>query len=79
VLSSLIVPVYNEQEGLAGSLTRPGPGMRGMDSDYQLIFVDDGSTGVTALDLANWSAAGRRVIVGGFRTIGFVGSCGSHG
>jgi len=40
---SVVVPVYNEQEGLAGLFARIYPALDALGLAYELIFVDDGS------------------------------------
>lgn len=43
-LYSLVIPVYNEAELLEDLCLRLTKVWQGMDGDYELIFVDDGST-----------------------------------
>lgn len=43
-LISLVVPVYNERESLAGLLTEIGEGVAGVGGRCEVLFVDDGST-----------------------------------
>jgi len=40
---SVVVPVYNEQEGLAALFARIYPALDALGQSYELIFVDDGS------------------------------------
>ena len=40
---SVVVPVYNEQEGLAALFARIYPALDALGLSYELIFVDDGS------------------------------------
>jgi glycosyltransferase involved in cell wall biosynthesis len=41
---SILVPVYNEEESLAQLHGEISEGCRGVVSDYEIVFVDDGST-----------------------------------
>jgi polyisoprenyl-phosphate glycosyltransferase len=50
-LLSIIVPVCNEQEGIDPFLARLEPVLDGIAKDYQIIFVDDGSTDHTVARL----------------------------
>ena len=61
MLLSIIIPVYNEEEGLPALMVRLRPLLRNMDCDCELIFVNDGSTDETGRILAGWSAGDRRV------------------
>lgn len=42
-LYSVVVPLYNEEEVIAESYSRLTRVLQGIDGDYQLIFVNDGS------------------------------------
>jgi len=53
MLLSIIIPVYNEAEGLPTLMARLLPVMRGVNCDYELIFVNDGSTDETGRILAD--------------------------
>ena len=44
MLLSIIIPVYNEAESLPTLMARLHPVARAIDWDYELIFVNDGST-----------------------------------
>src|SRR6266404_5031373 len=61
MLLSIIIPVYNEAEGLPSLMARLLPVMLGVDCDYELIFVHDGSTDETGRILADWVAVDGRV------------------
>jgi undecaprenyl-phosphate 4-deoxy-4-formamido-L-arabinose transferase len=41
---SVVIPVYNEEKGLDMLLTRLVPVMDGMQRDYEIVLVDDGSS-----------------------------------
>jgi len=40
---SVVIPVYNEEEGLAGLFARLYPALDGLGVSYEVIFVNDGS------------------------------------
>ena len=40
---SVVIPVYNEQEGLAALFARLYPALDALNRSYELLFVDDGS------------------------------------
>lgn len=61
MLLSIIMPVYNEEEGLPALMARLRRLLQDMDCDYELVFVNDGSTDKTGEILAVWSAGDRRV------------------
>jgi glycosyltransferase involved in cell wall biosynthesis len=63
MLLSIIIPVYNEAESLPALVARLRPIVRGMDCDYELIFVNDGSTDDTSCILGELSAVDHRVKV----------------
>ena len=48
MLVSIIIPVYNEAEGLPALIARLHPVLRALACDYELIFVNDGSTDETS-------------------------------
>ncbi len=43
MLLSVVVPVYDEQAALPHFVTRVRPILDGLDGDYEVVFVDDGS------------------------------------
>ena len=42
-LLSVVIPVYNEEAGLAHLFARLYPALDALDMDYEIIFVNDGS------------------------------------
>src|SRR5689334_4284451 len=44
MLVSIVIPVYNEAVGLAPLMARLRPAAQRMDAEYEVIFVNDGST-----------------------------------
>lgn len=63
MLLSIIIPLYNEAEGLPALMARLHPVAQRMDADYEVIFVNDGSTDGSGRVLAEMSAADRRLKV----------------
>jgi dolichol-phosphate mannosyltransferase len=63
MLLSIIIPVYNEAESLPALVARLQPIVRGLDCDYELIFVNDGSTDETGRMLRELSVMDQRVKV----------------
>ena len=66
MLLSIIIPVCNEAEILPALVARLRPVARGLDWDYELIFVNDGSTDKTGKILEGMVARDRRVKVMSF-------------
>ncbi|MCR4283531.1 MAG: glycosyltransferase family 2 protein [Bauldia sp.] len=63
---SVVVPVFNEEAGLDALVERLGTVFAGIDIDWNVLFVDDGSTDGTLDRLRSLNAEDRR-----FRTISF--------
>ena len=51
MLLSIVVPVYNEEENIANFYKAVTDVMSGLTYDYELIFVDDGSSDSSAMIL----------------------------
>jgi dolichol-phosphate mannosyltransferase len=66
MLLSVVVPVYNEQEALPALLDALRPSLEGLDCDYEIVFIDDGSGDTTRRLLAEAAASDPRVKVLGF-------------
>lgn len=58
---SVVVPVYNEAESVPPMIDAVQTSLSGFTDDWELVFVDDGSTDQTAEQVLAGSAADRRV------------------
>ena len=58
---SVVVPVYNERDNLAPLLQRTQPVLAAPQEDYEILFVDDGSTDDTAQRVQQLATADARV------------------
>jgi glycosyltransferase involved in cell wall biosynthesis len=63
MLLTIIIPVYNEMESLPALMARLRPVAREIDWDYELIFVNDGSTDETGKILQNMAVIDHRIKV----------------
>jgi dolichol-phosphate mannosyltransferase len=63
MLLSIIIPVYNEAEVLPVLLQRLRSVVKSMDCDYEILFVNDGSTDETKRILREQSAQNYRIKV----------------
>jgi dolichol-phosphate mannosyltransferase len=61
MLLSIIIPVHNEEASVSALMARLRPAVQDLNAEYEVIFVDDGSTDKTGNMLAKMSAADRRV------------------
>jgi len=62
-LVSVVVPVYNEEDGLAELRTRVEVGLAGVDGGYEVVLVDDGSEDRSAQLIQEWAAQDARVVL----------------
>lgn len=60
---SVVIPVYNEAENIVELWAELSPVLVGIARDYEVIFIDDGSTDDTYTALAELRRADRRVRV----------------
>jgi dolichol-phosphate mannosyltransferase len=61
MLLSVVIPVYNEAEALPALLARLRLAVERLDAEYEVIFVNDGSTDESTLILTQMSAADSRL------------------
>jgi glycosyltransferase involved in cell wall biosynthesis len=67
VLISIIVPVFNEEDTIAYFLERAIPALNAAcdavkaDSDFEIVFVDDGSTDKSADQIINAASENRKI------------------
>ena len=70
---SIIIPVYNENGNIAELHCRLKKIMEGLNSPYEIIFVDDGSTDGSFLSLSNIALSDHAV-----KVLSFVKNYGQH-
>ena len=61
MLLSIVIPVYNEAESLAALLARLDAVLGSLDCEYELVFVNDGSTDATGSLLLDAAARDARL------------------
>lgn len=59
---SVVIPVYNEEKGLKELFRQIVPVMEGMQRDYEIVLVDDGSTDHSLEILQNHAGENIRVV-----------------
>ena len=62
-LLSVVVPVFNEEEGLPELRNRLTGALQGIDGSYELVFVDDGSADGSADMLTGWTGDDEKVVL----------------
>ena len=67
MMLSIIIPVYNEQESILALHERVSAALEQVATDYEVIFVNDGSTDATELHLKTVAAMDPRYKVVSFR------------
>lgn len=60
---SLVIPVFNEQENIAELYTRLSKTMKSLSKDYEIVFINDGSTDQTLNKLRDLHHQDRKVKV----------------
>ena len=58
---SVVIPVYNEEDGLARLRARLTNTLADIDGGYEVVYVDDGSTDRSAATVAEWARADEHV------------------
>jgi glycosyltransferase involved in cell wall biosynthesis len=61
VLISVVIPVFNEQGGIEPLFERLQPVLAGLGCDYEIVFIDDGSSDATMVRLRALNAREERV------------------
>jgi glycosyltransferase involved in cell wall biosynthesis len=64
---SIVIPLYNEEENIRPLYVSLKPVLDGTGKDYEVLFVDDGSTDGTLGELERIAAGDPRVVVLSFR------------
>jgi len=65
-LLSIIIPVFNEEKGIAPLLTRLLPLLK--PYGYELIFIDDGSKDTTIDEIKKYSQKNKQIKLISFQT-----------
>ena len=60
-LVSVVIPVHNEEDGLARLRERLATALAEVDGGYEIVYVDDGSTDRSAEVIGSWAAAGENI------------------
>jgi glycosyltransferase involved in cell wall biosynthesis len=60
-LLSVVVPIFNEEEGLAELRSRLTASLANVEGGYELVFVDDGSSDRSPELIEGWAANDERV------------------
>ncbi len=58
---SVLIPVFNEENVLTPLRTRLEPAVRACTEDYEILFINDGSTDGTLSVLKTWAAQDNRI------------------
>src|SRR5512133_930990 len=58
---SVVIPVYNEEDGLAQLRARLTNALADIDGGYEVVYVDDGSTDRSAEVVGKWARADEHV------------------
>ncbi len=64
---SIVIPVFNEEQSLKLLYDAIKEAMKGLGRDYEIVFVDDGSTDASFDTLSGLNAADDHVVVVSFR------------
>jgi len=62
-LVSVVVPIYNEEEGLPDLRSRLTTSLANIEGGYELVLVDDGSTDRSAEVIEAWATNDERVVL----------------
>ncbi|GAB4293235.1 MAG: hypothetical protein Kow0090_07470 [Myxococcota bacterium] len=76
---SIVVPAYNEEEGICDFLSALVPVLKNLGREFEVLIIDDGSTDRTVERVEEWREGGERIKVfslGENRGIGFALSVG---
>jgi dolichol-phosphate mannosyltransferase len=62
-LVSVVIPVHNEEDGLPELARRLKSSLAELDEEYEILYVDDGSTDRSAEVIETWAAADDRAVL----------------
>jgi polyisoprenyl-phosphate glycosyltransferase len=60
---SLVIPIFNEEKGIDELLKRTISALESFIADYEIIFIDDGSTDSSLEKILNWQGKNDRIKV----------------
>jgi polyisoprenyl-phosphate glycosyltransferase len=60
-LVSVVIPVYNEEEGIVRLRARLDDALAGVDDGYEVVYVDDGSSDRSAEMIEGWALGDERI------------------
>jgi glycosyltransferase involved in cell wall biosynthesis len=60
-LVSVVIPIYNEEEGILRLRARLDAALAGVDEGYEVVYVDDGSSDRSAEMIEGWALADERI------------------
>jgi dolichol-phosphate mannosyltransferase len=58
---SLVIPIFNEEQIIDELLTRTVKAVESITADYEIIFVDDGSTDNSSEQILNYRKKNSRI------------------
>jgi dolichol-phosphate mannosyltransferase len=60
-LVSVVIPIYDEEEGILRLRERLDDALAGVDEGYEVVYVDDGSSDRSAETIEGWALADERI------------------
>lgn len=60
-LVSVVIPIYNEEEGIVRLRARLDDALAGVDEGYEVVYVDDGSLDRSAETIEGWAVGDERI------------------
>ena len=60
-LVSVVIPVYNEEEGISRLRARLDDALAGVEEGFEVVYVDDGSSDRTAEMIEGWTLGDERI------------------
>jgi glycosyltransferase involved in cell wall biosynthesis len=60
-LVSVVIPIYNEEEGILRLRARLDDALAGLDEGFEVVYVDDGSSDRSAETIEGWALGDERI------------------